>query len=94
MKKPTQPSKEDETGQTVQPETETETGNNKVISRESYFEVAEDEDHKWHWVLWSSNGRPMALNAIAYERRNDATNAISAFKMAVTPNTKIVVAHT
>lgn len=43
-----------------------------------FFEIAEDSHGKWHWVLWSGNGRQMAVNAIAYDRRADCISAIRA----------------
>jgi len=78
-----------ETVQTVQ-----EAGREvKGPSRRSYyFEVAEDENEKWHWALWSPNGRLMAVSAIPFDRRHDCTTSIEHFKDSVQA-ARIVVAH-
>lgn len=30
----------------------------------------------WNWLLWSSNGRPLAMSPRAYKRRSDAEDAM------------------
>lgn len=40
-----------------------------------WVEVAQDEEGKWHWCLWSSNGRQLATNIVPYERQKDAVQA-------------------
>lgn len=44
--------------------------------RHPWFEIAKDEEGKWHWCLWSGNGRQMAHSAIPYDTRKNAIEAI------------------
>ena len=68
------------TGQTVQ-------------ERETWFEVAQDKEGKWHWVLWSANGRQMARNAMQYNRQSDVTIAIKAFVKSIAKAKLIIKVH-
>lgn len=63
------------------------------INRQPYYEVAQDENEKWHWVLWASNGRALATNAVAYNRRNDLTEALNAVRANATEAKKVVTVH-
>lgn len=69
-----------QTGQTVQ--------NGKEHT--PFIELACDSQGKWHWVLWSANGRQVARNAVEYDRKKDAIQALKAIKEVV-PKVKIVV---
>lgn len=40
-----------------------------------WYEVAQDKDGLWQWVLWTPNGRRLARSGVAYERRKDAVTA-------------------
>lgn len=44
--------------------------------RDPWFEVSQDDGGKWHWCLWSGNGRQMAHSAVPYDRRKNAIEAI------------------
>lgn len=35
--------------------------------RNVWFEISQDTDGTWHWVLWSGNGRMLARNALPME---------------------------
>lgn len=61
--------------------------------RKPFFEVAQDDQGQWHWCLWSSNGRQLAVNANSFPRRSDCTNSIIALKNSVGPECTIAVAH-
>lgn len=71
------------TGQTGQP----------TVKNTAFFEVAVDEEGKWHWVLWSGNGRMVARNPAEYERRKDVVQAIRNLVKLV-PSVKYVVSTT
>lgn len=49
---------------------------NSSVARKVVFEIAQDENMKWHWQLWSANGRAMGTNAVPYDRRKDVLAAI------------------
>lgn len=70
------------------PETESPTE-----TRRPFIEAAKDAAGQWHWVLWSGNGRAMAINATPYQKRHDCTKAITLVKAAMKPDTKVVIAH-
>ena len=50
-----------------------QTGQN--AARTAWIEIAMDPQGKWHWLLWSGNGRPVARNPVEYEKRKDAIQA-------------------
>lgn len=60
--------------------------------RQPRFEVEMDDSGQWHWMLFSGNGRPLAVNAVPYPRRNDCTNAINIVRNAIKPDTRIYIA--
>jgi uncharacterized protein YegP (UPF0339 family) len=62
--------------------------------RNPYFEIARDQEGKYHWTLWSANGRAMATNALdtGYNTLSDCKAAISTFAAALTPDTRILIA--
>lgn len=64
-----------------------------VQEREPWFELAADAEGKWHWCLWSGNGRQMARNAMKYNRQNDAMMAVLAFVKKVQGAKIICKAH-
>jgi uncharacterized protein YegP (UPF0339 family) len=39
-----------------------------------------DQNERWHWCLWTANGRPAARSGMAYERKKDCTAAVRALK--------------
>lgn len=61
--------------------------------RTCFFEIEKGPDKKINWILWSGNGRPMAMSAISYDRANDALHAIQTILSQVHRNTRIVIAH-
>jgi uncharacterized protein YegP (UPF0339 family) len=65
----------------------------QTVQRPPYFEVAQGQDGKWHWMLWSGNGRQLAMNVFSYERQNDCTSAIKTINEAMKKGLKIVIAH-
>lgn len=83
------PSEQPQTVQTVQNEPEKRGG------MVAFFEVAKDSAGRWHWVLWSTNGRPLATSAIVngYDQQSTCTTAIEAVKAAIGGETKVVVAR-
>lgn len=64
-----------------------------TVTRPAYFEVAKDGQGKWHWTLWSGNGRQMAICVMGYDQRSDCTDAIKTVKNAVAAATRVVIAH-
>lgn len=62
-------------------------------TRIPYFEIAEDADGKFHWTLWSGNGRQLAVNATKYDRRKDAVAAIRAMVAAAGQANVIAKSH-
>ena len=46
-------------------------------SDEHWFEIAMDFKKKWHWCLWSANGRPVAYSATPFARPYEARTAIA-----------------
>jgi uncharacterized protein YegP (UPF0339 family) len=60
---------------------------------EPFFEVAEDSAGKWHWLLWSGNGREMARNAVPYEKKKDVIQAIKSLQSVVAKARYIVKSH-
>lgn len=40
--------------------------------REPFVELAQDAECKWHWCLWTANGKSVAMNVDGFERQNDA----------------------
>ena len=61
--------------------------------RRPYFEVVQNARGEWEWMLWSGNGRQMAMSVLTYKRRNDCTNAIENMMQIVAQTPKIVVEH-
>jgi len=62
--------------------------------KEPYFELSQDKKTEaWNWILWAANGRPMATNAVPYDRRNDATEAIETLRGNIAKATKVVIVH-
>lgn len=57
-----------------------------------FIELAEDQKGGWWWVLWAKNGRPMAMSASPYNRRNDASNAAEAARDLMRENPIILIA--
>lgn len=51
------------------------------------FEMRQDNDASWHWMLFSANGRPIATNPNpeGFVRRNDLQRQILAVKEEVGP---------
>lgn len=61
------------------------------IPKTLHFELREDSEGKWNWVLWAANHRAIATNPRSYSRRNDAERAIRRMKDEAA-DAKIVVA--
>lgn len=76
-----------ETGQTGQEPIE------ERQTKRAYFEIAADDQGNWNWVLWSSNGQAMCVNARPYARRNDCTAGIKSVMRTAPTASKIVIAH-
>lgn len=55
-----------------------------------FFEIAMDGNGKWHWQLWSANGRPMANNSIEYDRKKDVVAAVKTLQKAI-PTAKYIL---
>lgn len=62
----------------------------KPATNTAFFEITEDGEGKWHWCLWSGNGRAMARNPGEYERRKDVIQAVRNLRKLV-PTVKLVV---
>ncbi len=61
--------------------------------KKPYIEIGQDTRGKWHWVLWAGNGRPMAINAIPYNRRNDVTTVLEKVRETFGQTLKIIISH-
>jgi len=72
-----------ETVQTVQPLSKYR------ADGEPFLEVGIDSEGKWHWVLWSGNGRQVATNVSEYDRKKDAVNGARAV-IALLKNVKMI----
>jgi len=48
-----------------------------------WVEVARDNNGRWHWVLWSKNGRQMCRSVIDYQDREDVKRAVQATLTAI-----------
>lgn len=72
-----------ETGQTGQKAKE-------AGAKQARFEVAQDKEGGWHWMLWSGNGLQVARSARSYERKKDCIQAVKLLKKLV-PSVKYVV---
>lgn len=70
----------DETGQT---------GQECNKEGREFIELATQND-KWHWVLWSKNGRPIAMSARGYGKRNDAARAVELVRQAFADDVPIL----
>lgn len=46
------------------------------VASGAYFVMRPDVDGKWHWMLFSKNGRPLAMNVADYNQQNDCLAAI------------------
>lgn len=68
-----EPEQVTETVQTVQNHTD-----DGLMKRKPWFEIVADQG-KWHWCLWSGNGRQMAINCTPYRNVSECKNAIEAF---------------
>lgn len=55
-----------------------------------FFEIAMDEEGHWHWMLWSANGRMMAKNAVAFDRKKDVIPSIRSMQKVI-PTVKLIV---
>lgn len=71
------PKQKSETGQTV---------------RTPFYEIAE-QDGKLYWVLWSGNGRMMAMSPVSYERRKDVVAAIKTLVPVIQGANLICLSH-
>lgn len=70
-----------QTGQEEEP-----VGNN----REPYIELAQDDEGKWNWCLWSGNGRIIAMNGDNYNDKKGAQAAIRVLKDLLSKPLKMV----
>lgn len=66
----------------------------KANRQTPYFEIAEDDDHSWHWMLWAANGRMMATNAIPYRLEKECLQAIRAVNRALQSGDLVIVRST
>lgn len=72
-------------------ELEEEEEEEELPTRTPYIELAMDEEGEWHWCLWATNGRPMAVSLNPFKRRNDAhKNVNSVIELFRSPKLKIV----
>jgi len=70
------------------------TGQKAKQNRVPWFEMAQDAEKQWHWCLWSTNGRAIALNPQGFLRRNDCAANIQAVREAMKRgDSPIVIAH-
>lgn len=76
------------TVQTVQPASAAQSGDPRF--GESWFEIAEDQQGRWHWCLWTTNGRPMARSGVAYERRKDVIAAVKLLRQHVAAARRVI----
>ena len=58
--------------------------------RTAYFEVAQDEEGRWHWCLWSGNGRIMARDPEGYAQKKHSVEAIKTL-VKIMPSVTMVV---
>lgn len=95
MSEETQPKIETDIDAEPLPETTPETGQTgqEVKGREPLFEIAQDIEGKWHWVLFAGNGRPIATSAVAYDRRNDCLGSIKAARAMIGDTRRVVYAN-
>lgn len=47
------------------------------------IEIEQDENGEFHWTLIAANGRPLAINASGFKRRNDLTTTLSAVRACI-----------
>lgn len=59
-------------------------------SRDPWYEIAEDGNGRYHWALWTPNGRVVARSGVAYERKKDAVAAARALAAQAAKATQIV----
>lgn len=64
----------------------------EIRRKAEFFELQEDANGDWHWVLWAKNGRPLATNLDGYSRQIDAISAIKTI-IAQDERTQILIAH-
>jgi uncharacterized protein YegP (UPF0339 family) len=57
---------------------------------EPYVEIAQDEDGKWHWQLWSGNGRAIARNSLPYESKKHVLQALATIAPAINAANAVV----
>jgi uncharacterized protein YegP (UPF0339 family) len=57
-----------------------------------WFEIAPHAG-EWYWVLWSENGRPLAIGGRGYATKNKAREAIDNVVKTASPAVKIVIAY-
>ncbi len=62
-----------------------------IAPRTPYIEVAKDEKGRWHWCLWSANGRMLATNPNPYERRAECTGAVETMMKCFEKRVNILV---
>lgn len=59
-----------------------------------YIQIAQDEAGKWHWVLWSGNGRGMATNTRPYGSQADCNKAVHIlFEMLRSGKVPVLIQH-
>lgn len=59
-----------------------------------FVELAQNpEDDRWYWMLWSANGRKLAMAPVGYTKRSDAIKAIR-LAAGHFPGARILLAHT
>lgn len=61
--------------------------------RHVWVEIVEDESGKWHWMMWSGNGRPIATNPLPYDTQKLCVQAIRAVCGAAGQAKHIVKVH-
>jgi uncharacterized protein YegP (UPF0339 family) len=62
-------------------------------TRAPYFEMAQDEEGNWAWILWAPNGRPVAMNTNPFTHKHDAMKCIRDLCTKLSEKTKIITTN-
>lgn len=56
------------------------------------WEIYQDDDELWHWILWARNGNAMAMNERGYTRKYHCRHAVLGMKAAAGEGSKLAEA--
>lgn len=62
-------------------------------ARPPYFELAQDAEGQWHWLLWAGNGRQMAVSITPFADKRHAVASIQYLRRNLINAKKVFLIH-